>query len=379
MSYKHPGASVSEEEHIEAPVTPRTATVRVASVPAAHPYVAAITPPDVQVLPDPTPPGAARGQWWPPQVLEPAWLERNAGSFDVVHVHFGLESLPLDTVRAAIDVLGRLGRPLVYTVHDLENPQLGEQTAHRRVLDAVIPAADRLITLTPSAADEISARWHRPVTVIPHPTLLRDEPPTGSPSASTRLGVHLRDLRPNIDGVGTVATLVRAIAGLRAEGADVEAVVRLNERVRDESVADTIRELASAHEGVRLERGARQSDDELARWLSDLDACVLPYRHGTHSGWAELCFDLAVPTIAPRVGHIAAQHPGEMQPFEIGDPLSLARAALAATTPARSRPGSSARVEEVSARRRQRLAERAEVRAAHASLYRSVLTGSAAA
>jgi glycosyltransferase involved in cell wall biosynthesis len=313
--------------------------------------------------------------------MQPEWLESNVDRFDLVHVHFGLESLPVETVVAAVDTLHRLHRPFVFTVHDLENPQLADQSAHRQALDAVIPAADRILTLTQSAADEILLRWRRRAIVVAHPTLLPDDAalPPGTAKRGARIGVHLRDLRPNIDGVGTVATLVRAIADLRAQGAEFDAVIRLNERVRDEANAVAIASLVEGHDGLRLERGARLDDAELAQWIADLDACVLPYRHGTHSGWAELCFDLSVPVIGPRVGHVFSQHPAEFFAFEIGEPSTLVRAILDATAPAASVPGSRARIAEVAERRRDRLAQRERVREAHAAVYHELLTASSAA
>ena len=354
---------------------------RVAAVPSAHPYVTAIAHPEgVRLLADPPPPGAPAGQWWPPQVLLPAWLEANAADFDLVHVHFGIESYSPAELEDTVAMLRRLRRPLVYTVHDLENPQLSTQDDHRASLAVLAAAADELITLTATADAEVREMTHRATTVIAHPTLLGDDPrPTGSAHDVTLVGVHLRDLRPNIDGVGTTATLVRAVADLRAQGARVEAVVRMNDRVRDEEAAASIDLLASSTDGVRVERGARLDDDELARWLADLDACVLPYRHGTQSGWAELCYDLAVPVIAPRIGHIAAQHPGDFHALDVGEPVSLARAIVDATDESWSRPGSPRREAEVERRRAERTEQLAQVRDAHLEVYRRVITAEVAA
>jgi len=313
-------------------------------------------------------------------VLLPAWLETHAEEFDLVHVHFGIESYSPAELADTVATLRRLRRPLVYTIHDLENPQLSTQDDHRASIAVLAAAADELITLTDTADAEVGEIVHRPTTVIAHPTLLGDDPrPTGSAHDVTRVGVHLRDLRPNIDGVGTTATLVRAVADLRAQGARVEAVVRMNERVRDEDAAASIDLLVAGTDGVRVERGPRLDDDALARWLADLDACVLPYRHGTQSGWAELCYDLAVPVIGTRVGHIAAQHPGDFHTFDVGEPVSLARAIVDAADEAWSRPGSRRREVEVDRRRTERATELDAVRAAHLAVYRRVIDAEVAA
>ncbi|MFZ8755822.1 glycosyltransferase [Microbacterium sp. HMH0099] len=336
-------------------------------------------PARVALLADPPPPGAEPGQWWPPQVLLPSWLEAHAAGIDLVHLHFGLESYSPEELSAAVATMRRLGLPLVYTVHDLENPQLETQEAHRAALDVVIGAADELISLTPTVDAEVRRVFHRATTVLPHPTLLAEEAPTGTARRVTRIGVHLRDLRPNIDGVGTTATLVRAIADLRAQGAHVEGVVRMNEKVRDADAAASIELLVADTEGVAVERGPRLGDAELSAWLADLDACLLPYRHGTQSGWAELCYDLAVPVVGTRVGHMAAQHPEDYHAFAVGDPLSLERAIIDAIAPAWSTPGSPRRAAEVARRRDERREELDAVRDAHVALYRRALAAKDAA
>ncbi|MFP3415934.1 hypothetical protein SB773_31325, partial [Bacillus sp. SIMBA_074] len=87
-------------------------------------------------------------------------------------VHFGLESFSPDQLRDALETAHRLGRPVVFTVHDLENPQLIDQRPYRELLDVIVPSADQLVTLTSTAADEIERRWQRRSTVLAHPTLV---------------------------------------------------------------------------------------------------------------------------------------------------------------------------------------------------------------
>ena len=341
-------------------------------MPAGHPYTRAVTDERyVDLRDDPPPPGAAPGQWWPPQVLLPEWLDAHAREIDVVHVHFGSESYSAEELSATVAALRRLDLPLIYTVHDLENPQLTDQGAHRAALAVLLAGADEVTALTAPTAAEVERDYGRVSAVIPHPTLVDGTAlPLGRAHAGIRVGVHLRDLRPNIDGVGTVATLVRAVADLRARGADVEAVVRLNETVRDPDAAASIHALADGADGMTVERSARLDDDALAAWLADLDACLLPYSHGTHSGWAELCYDLAVPVVGTRVGHVAAQHPADFHAFRVGDPVSLERAIVDATAGGWSVAGSDARGAEIARRRVERLDERERVRQAHVAVYR---------
>lgn len=354
---------------------PVVSTLRVASIPAGHPYVRnVLAGAGVSLLPDPPPPGARDGRWWPPVMCDAAWVAANAGRFDVMHLHFGTESYPTEHLSLLVRALREARRPLVYTLHDLENPQLADQAPHREHLGVLVAAADELLTLTPGAAAAIERRWGRTAEVVPHPHVLPldADAPAGTRSEAYVLGVHLRDIRPGTDAVRTVATLLDAVDRLRARGVTAVGRVHVNERVRDEAAREQVRALAATHPAVEFHRTERLGDDALARSLADLDVAILPYRAGTHSGWAELCWDLGVPVAGPPVGFAREQHPADFAVFEAGDGASLADAVrgLLAFAP---RPGSAGRVARVAGRRRQRLADAAAITAAHTAVYERAL------
>ncbi|WP_022930245.1 glycosyltransferase [Patulibacter americanus] len=305
--------------------------VRIAAVPAQHPYVQAVRVPGDVVLADPPVPGAPPTQWWPPQVLTPAWLRAHATEYDLLHVHFGTESLSLDALAAALSSLRELGRPLVHTVHDLEHPHLVDQAPHRAHLELLMREAAELLTLTEEAAAEIARRYGREATVVPHPQMAPDawfaradaaredaaasrSRPSSPPDATAEdpsprgpvVGVHLRSLRAN---VRPGAWLARLAAETAARDGALRVLV--NDDVRagtpaDEALGD-LRRALEPH-GAHLVVRPRPDDDGLARELVGLDVSVLPYAHGTHSGWLELCWDLGVPVLSPAVGAIAGQH-----------------------------------------------------------------------
>lgn len=366
--------STPQENRIRTELDP----IRVASIPAAHPYVRAITDSGrVHVLADPPVPGAPDGQWWPPVALTTPWLVAHAADFDVLHVHFGLESFSVDQLRDAVDAAKRLGRPVVYTVHDIDNPQLVDQRPYRALLDVLIPSADLLITLTADTAAEIDRTWGRRAVVLPHPTLLEREvaAPAGGDEV-VRVGIHLRDLRPNIAAEQAVraaadaATLLERDDLIGQEEATVEVDVLMNERVRSEETAAGVVDASDAHDAVHVRRVPHLSDAEVERWLSGLDLFVLPYHHGTHSGWVELCYDLGVRVAGTDVGHIAAQHPAEFTSIDLQDARTLAEAVQQIAT---TRGDATPRVELLAQRRRERLAEREAVRHAHVALYEAAL------
>ncbi len=306
--------------------------VRVASIPADHPYVAHLdlTASGAVVLPDPPPPGAPPGRWWPPVMLDRAWIEAHAAEFDLMHLHFGSESLSVEQLASALDALQRTARPLVYTVHDLAHPQLTDQGHHRAQLDLLVMRAQELITLTPGAAQEIAQRWGRHATVIPHPRMLPADArlPPAAPREAIVAGVHLRDLRPNINGPAVTRALVDATAQLRARSVPAEARIAMFDHVRDPAARDEIRAACAGATHVSLVEQRRPDDTALVTALCALDASVLPYTHGTHSGWAELCWDLGVPVVGAPVGYISEQHadPGWFIAWDPADPVSLAAA-----------------------------------------------------
>lgn len=353
------------------------AAVRVASVPAGHPYVAAaVAGPGVEVLPDPTPAGAAPGRWWPPVVLDPRWVREHAADADLLHVHFGTESFSPQHLADTLDAAHAAGWPVVLTVHDLEHPQLVDQAPYAAQLDTLVPRVDALVTLTAGAADEVRRRWGREALVLPHPRLLGAHVPADVPrehgTDELLVGLHLKDIRPNVDAVGATRRLVEAVEALNATGWRVRAEVRVHRQVRDAGARDAVRALCAAAADVVLVEHDRLDDEALALALSRLDVCVLPYAHGTHSGWLELCWDLGVPVAAPAVGHYADQHrDGSVAGFG-DDGLAAALRDLAAA-PTTTRSGSPGRAAQVRARRANRERTDAAVRAAHADLYRRLL------
>lgn len=359
-----------------APSAPRP--IRVASVPAAHPYVAAVTAsPDIDLRADPVVTGRPEGVWWPPVVLEPDWIDAHASDADVLHIHFGTESFPHGHLTACARAAHGAGWPVVFTVHDLVHPQLVDQTPYLAQLDELMTVADALVTLTTGAAAEIRRRWGRDAAVIGHPSLLRAGAPgpRNGLGGAPRIGVFLTDLRPNVDGPGTVGAVAEAVAILRRRGRAATTDVHMRHDVRDEDARARVRDICARAHGVTLIEHGRLADDDLATAVSALDACVLPYRHGTHSGWLELCWDLGVPVAAPRVGHFLDQHPEGVRGFDRLDPSSLADALDQlldddSATPA----GSPARDDLVAERSRRRAESDADATRAHAVLYRRLAT-----
>ena len=195
---------------------------RVLSIPAQHPFVDATWPPTAEAIrPAQLPTG---DRWHPHPGLEASWIRTHAGEFDIVHLHFGFEHRSLaqirDFIRACADT--RVG--LVVTVHDLANPHLRDQRAHRDRLRALTAAAAAVFTLTSGAAAELAADYGISAEVIAHPPIVPAAQAAQIMTASGRRGrsaaVFLKDLRTNV--VADPAFYLSLASGLHRSGAWLE-------------------------------------------------------------------------------------------------------------------------------------------------------------
>ncbi|ORA05949.1 hypothetical protein BST17_06270 [Mycolicibacterium bacteremicum] len=288
-----------------APTGYRLAVITLASVPAAHPYVHAVLDPDhITLLPDPVPAGITQpGQWWPPRLLEPAFLADHIDRIEILHVHFGFDATPAAVLRAVTDLSAAHRVPLVVTVHDLDNPHFLDSAEHRERLGVLVEAAAQVITLTHGAAAEVERRWNRSALVLPHPPVLSPEG-IGKPRARRAepvVAVHAKALRANIDPWPVLdALLPHAGAGWTLR-LDID-----TDGVQSHRNTGHLDRYASAGVDVRVH--PRFTDDDLADYLGEIDVLVLPYRFGTHSGWVEACFDAGVCAVVPDCGFFAQQH-----------------------------------------------------------------------
>ena len=339
--------------------------MRVASVPAGHVYVRHLAAlpgagtGDVVRLPDPVVPGVPAGQWWPPPMLEPSWVRAHAADFAVLHVHFGYDDRSAGQLRALVDALREVGRPLVVTVHDLRNPHHHDPAGHDAALDVLVPAAAAVLTLTAGAAAVIAARWGREATVVPHPhvvPLARIAAPRPVHDGFV-VGLHPKSGRANADPLPVARALAAALVGLPGTRLQIDA--------HDDAGG---RAVAAALPDLDVRVHPRFSDEELWAYLSGLDVAVLPYRFGTHSGWLEACHDLGTTVVAPTCGFYAQQQPClTYRHDEHG--LDAASLGAAVRTAHRERP--TWRADQAV-----RAAGRAAVAAAHADVYaRAVAAG----
>lgn len=344
-------------------------SIRVASVPAGHPYVRHIADVSntggVVRLPDPTDP------WWPPTMLDPAWVRANDAAFDLMHVHFGFDGVDPET----LDELGRelelRRRPLVVTVHDLRNPHHPSRDLHDRQLGALLAHATRVITLTSHAAQLIDERFGVVAEVIPHPHIVELDEMRRRQSAPrherSTVGIHLKSLRPNMETgvIDAAVAAVREVPGSELQ-IDVHRDVAEPDGARHDSVLmQRLHEFAQDG-AVRLVIHDFFAEDDFVAYLDSLKVSLLPYRFGTHSGWLEACRDLGVAVVAPDCGSYHDQGPvfGFCCNEETGFDAASCTAAVMQALQAPSPPPIPWQ---------ERLEQRGEIAEAHQRVYRGAL------
>jgi len=252
----------------------------------------------------------------PPASFDVAWLTEHLGDMQVVHVHGVSPRVTPHHIVAAAKVVKAAGRPLVVTAYHLSDPSGTDEAAYAAQLDALLPIADQVITITESAQAEISKRWSVNATVLPHPHVV-DFVRMRRPRAEQRrgpfvLGAHLGGLRLPGDPIA----VIEALATASAEVPQVRLDVHVHDHLLDSDSTRydpvTIREIERivTKAGGNLRTHRPMTDAQLWDHLFSLDASFVPPLHGSHSIWPEACFDLGTQALLPAGTHAADQRPG---------------------------------------------------------------------
>jgi hypothetical protein len=251
----------------------------------------------------------------PPAAFDVGWLTEHLGDMQVVHVH----SLPTratpEQVIAAADVVKRSGRPLVFTAYHLTDPSGTDEVNYAAQLDALVPRADAVFTVTESAQEEIRRRWSIEASVLPHPHVVDFVRMRRERSAERRnpfiIGAHLGSLRLPGDPVAVVQALAEAAADVPQARLEVHVHDHLLDSDSTRYNPVTIREIERivTGSGGVLRAHRPMTDAQLWDHLFGLDVSFVPPLHGSHSIWPEACFDLGTQVVMPADSHAAGQRP----------------------------------------------------------------------
>jgi hypothetical protein len=262
----------------------------------------------------------------PPASFDIHWLANQLDEMQIVHVHGVSPRLSPQDVTAAVAATRSAGRPLVVTAYHLSDPSGADEAAYAAQLDVLLPAADEVITVTDSAAEEIQRRWKVSASVLPHPhavdfvRMRRARPfPRRGPFV---VGANLGSLRLPGDPVAVVSALAAATSELDGVRLEVHVHDHLldSDSTRYDPVAmKEVDRVVTAAGGV-LRAHRPMTDPQLWDHLFGLDASFVPPLFGSHSIWPEACFDLGTHAIMPADSHAAAQRPGVAYTSDNGVP-----------------------------------------------------------
>jgi hypothetical protein len=257
------------------------------------------------------PHGAAR----PRAAFDRQWVADHVDDVEVVHVLGLPPGADPAEVAATADAVRATGTPLVVTGYHLTDPTGTDPAGHDARMDALVPRADAVVTLTESAADEMRRRWDVDPVVLPHPhavdfVRMRQHRPQFRAERLV-VGVHLAALRLPVDPVVLVDALARAVR--RVDTACL--AVHLHETVTDPGsnayAPEQVRAVTDLVDAVGGVVSVQRPFTEPRLWdhLFALDVSVVPGLHGSHSIWPEACTDLGTLPLLPSGTHAAEQRP----------------------------------------------------------------------
>lgn len=252
----------------------------------------------------------------PPASFDVNWLAKNLSELQIVHVHGIAPRVSPDQVIAAADAVQNTGRPLVVTAYHLSDPSGTDEENYAAQLDALIPRADEVMTITESAREEIARRWSVEASVLPHPHVVDFVRMRRARPEQRRvpfvLGAHLGSLRLPGDPIAVVEALAEAVAQVPLARLDLHVHDHLLDPDSTRYNPVTIREIERivTKVGGNLPAHRPMTDAQLWDHLFSLDASFVPPLYGSHSIWPEACFDLGTQVLLPADSHAAAQRPG---------------------------------------------------------------------
>jgi hypothetical protein len=252
-------------------------------------------------------------------VLTRRWLARHLEEVDIVHLHGLPLRLTPEEVADTADAVRSAGTPLVVTGYHLRDPAGRQGEAYAAQLDALVPRADAVITLTEPAAAEMRRRWRVSPIVLPHPHVvdfvrMRQERQRFR-RGEFLVGTHLAALNLPTDPARLMTALTRAVARLQSRGLRIRLVAHLHRTVLDPGAAGfnprLVRRLDELVRGCGGLLRVHRPFTEAQLWdhLFSLDVSVVPGLHGSHSVWPEACADLGTQALLPTGTHATAQRP----------------------------------------------------------------------
>jgi glycosyltransferase involved in cell wall biosynthesis len=241
------------------------------------------------------------------------WLAEHfpAHAFDAVHIHT-TELARLDAIESCIAACRKNAKAIVATLHE-DSPLFDLDHANfNQRLQLLRQARARFATLTDGCRQSLCDRYgftKEEIEVIPHGNVLALDSPLWDFARSSNLEFTFTihgGFRPNKRLYDAVVHFAYAPTLVGARLSIMTRAFSLHELLGNPDLKQVAQLSRQAHR-IELSTRASISDADIARFVSNGDAMILPYIWGTHSGQLELAADTGVLPIVTDVGHYRDQ------------------------------------------------------------------------
>jgi len=245
--------------------------------------------------------------------LENLKSEFKPTDYDIVHIHFEYQSIPLNTLKRLLDYFDLHKKPIVWTLHDRKsNDSSYHNPAHDQLL---FKRATKVITLTQGCKTWIKQNFgeHKnEIEVLQHGYI--ESPKTikrlskkiaKNPNLYTML---IGNFRPNKEILDSVANFL-----LLTELSDTKLRLMFNpftvyspKNVIDVTMTHFLA-LIKNNQRIDVQCFPFIEHDLITKAFLESHAIILPYKWGTHSGQIELARDCGCYVVVPNVGFYQEQ------------------------------------------------------------------------
>ena len=232
-------------------------------------------------------------------------------SYDLVHIHFSFDKVPIDTFRQVLLYFKEHQKPIVWTCHSKESQRVQNyyNGEYQRLLFSL---SDKIITLTEGCRKWIEMNWGKPrntIAVIPHGLIAMpedvEENIRGIVKRRNRFTILYGEFRDNKERFYAISDFLNAPQLSNLE---------LHLIYKPQSMFQTTQTnewdaFVKLTDNPRCTKFVKPwiTNEELIKEFYSSHCIILPYLWGTHSGQIELAKDCGCYVIAHDVGFYKEQ------------------------------------------------------------------------
>lgn len=233
--------------------------------------------------------------------------------FDVLHIHYGFEFEPIETVNDALNLTKAKEKGIVFTLHEMESVHDTNQNFYENYLRAILQKADSVITLTKLARASLQDKYpqiNKKITVIPHGYVVSPENTFFGYTRKAHKEINFAVFGAFRENRELFSTLVNLYFATNSYNRGIYFLTKpvTKELLQSQPNVLSILTFIRSCEKFKLIMQPDFLDDEIADIIRKVDILILPYSVAGHSGQLALAMDLGVIPIISNVGFLQAQY-----------------------------------------------------------------------